>query len=77
MTANAMPGDRQKCLNAQMNDYVSKPVSPQSLAAVLQRWLPAASAPVPPQRADTAPAELAILGCDGLSRELCPGFIQG
>ncbi|KAB2637704.1 MAG: response regulator [Verrucomicrobia bacterium] len=41
MTASAMPGDHQKCLVAQMNDYVSKPVSPQSLAAVLQRWLPA------------------------------------
>ena len=40
MTANAMPGDRQKCLDAQMNDYVSKPVSPQALAAVLQQWLP-------------------------------------
>ena len=43
MTASAMPGDRQRCLDAQMNDYVSKPVSPQSLAATLQRWLPAAS----------------------------------
>ncbi len=40
MTASAMPGDRQKCLDAQMNDYVSKPVSPQSLADVLRRWLP-------------------------------------
>jgi len=40
MTASAMAGDRQKCLDAQMDDYVSKPVSPHSLAAVLQRWLP-------------------------------------
>jgi len=45
MTASAMPGDRQKCLDAQMNDYVSKPVSPQSLATVLQRWLPAEPVP--------------------------------
>ena len=40
MTANAMAGDRQLCLDAQMSDYVTKPVSPQSLAEVLQRWLP-------------------------------------
>ena len=40
MTASIMPSDRQKCLDAQMDDYVSKPVSTQSLAAALQRWLP-------------------------------------
>ena len=40
MTAHAMPGDRDKCLKAGMNDYVSKPISPQALADVLSRWLP-------------------------------------
>jgi len=39
MTANAMKGDREKCLAVGMNDYVSKPVSPQDLSAVLERWL--------------------------------------
>ncbi len=47
MTANAMQGDRERCLDAGMNDYVSKPVSPQALAEVLTRWLPLqSSAPV-------------------------------
>jgi len=39
MTANAMPGDREKCLEAGMNDHVSKPVDPNQLYATLIRWI--------------------------------------
>jgi CheY-like chemotaxis protein/HPt (histidine-containing phosphotransfer) domain-containing protein len=39
MTANALAGDRQKCLDAGMNDHVSKPILRDALARALDRWL--------------------------------------
>jgi CheY-like chemotaxis protein len=45
MTANAMQDDRRLCIEAGMNDYVAKPISPQALLDVLEKWLPRESAP--------------------------------
>ncbi len=39
MTANAMKGDRKKCLEADMDDYISKPVKPQELSDMLEKWI--------------------------------------
>ncbi len=39
LTANVLPGDRQACLNAGMDDYVAKPVNPRQLAETIDKWL--------------------------------------
>ncbi|MGF1573845.1 MAG: response regulator [Sumerlaeia bacterium] len=40
MTAHALVGDKQRCLQSGMNDYVSKPVHKQDLKEAIERWLP-------------------------------------
>jgi two-component system sensor histidine kinase/response regulator len=52
MTANAMEQDRRKCMDAGMTDFLIKPIDPQSLVAILLRWVrPRPIAPAAPGRA--------------------------
>ena len=39
MTANVMSGDRERCLEAGMSDYIGKPVKQDVLRQVLSKWL--------------------------------------
>ncbi|MDN2696401.1 response regulator [Janthinobacterium sp. SUN073] len=68
LTANAILGDRELCLDAGMDDYLAKPYTRAALLAVLARWRPASAAPkaaqtpaVTAQAIQQAPAEPAAL----------------
>ncbi|TCD47880.1 ATP-binding protein [Chlorobium sp. N1] len=56
MTANAMKGDREKCLNAGMDDYLAKPLRITDFQAVMERYFPSAKSDPPVDREAAAAA---------------------
>jgi CheY-like chemotaxis protein len=45
LTAKAMPDDRQECLDAGANDYITKPIDVEKLLSLLRIWLPPRKGP--------------------------------
>lgn len=75
MTAHAMKGDRERCLEAGMDDYISKPVQAGQLCELLERMLEAA--PPPAEAPFDARHALARVAGDGeLLEELLRAFIE-
>lgn len=71
LTAHAMQGDREKCMQAGMNEYISKPVSPQVLAVLLEKLLPQWSCRGKSQKAQGAgTGEKPVWDRDGLKERL-------
>ncbi len=82
MTAHAMQGDRERCLGAGMDDYVTKPISTEKIAELLERWLPGRQSTAGPPRAAVAPPlgvpalDRAILKqLEDLERDGSPGLV--
>jgi len=48
-----MKGDREKCLNSGMSDYLAKPIDPDELSAILVKWIKPKSAPHAPKKVES------------------------
>lgn len=70
MTANAMKGDKEKCIAAGMDDYLSKPIVREALYRTMARWLTGEAAS---ERSDAKP-EVAAGSVDGTQEHEAPVF---
>jgi PAS domain S-box-containing protein len=77
MTANALPGDRERCIAAGMDDYIAKPILPAAVQTLIQRWAPAR------HHATGEPAEISLIDDSvvselaGLDEPGSPSMLRG
>jgi len=64
MTANSMAGDRDRCIQAGMDDYLTKPITRETLVGAVARWLGEAGAPEAEPAAPGVPEEAGTPGPD-------------
>jgi HPt (histidine-containing phosphotransfer) domain-containing protein len=69
MTANVMAGDREKCLEAGMNDHVAKPIEPDNLFKTLVQW-------IAPRDSEATQAEFELSG-KKIAEDKLPGNLEG
>ena len=67
LTAEAMEGTREKCLEAGMNDYIAKPLKPSEIYACLDRWVGKAAVPAPAVQPAPAAGAQALPDADGVA----------
>ena len=72
MTANALPADRQRCMDVGMNDFIPKPIEPDLLWATLLKWIPerqpaTQAKPASKAKSKKVPADASDFNIDGIN----------
>ncbi len=74
LTANAVSGDRERCLACGMDDYLPKPFTQEQLTNLLLEWLPKQDEPSPPATPEAVPSQAS--GQEKILHELDPRAIE-